>query len=253
MIVSKKWFLFFLYICCFNAVLFAQEHKRKNDVDGKLWTGLYFKHKFNKRWSIGVKTEGRFKLVEFDRMLLELRGTYNPKFHDFVKPLSLTIGCRYFFENDEDGIELDDNYVRLFAALNYKVEIKRFMVEGRVLYQNRAGLDTKKKIVKNDWAQDIRCRIKLAYNFKKWKLDPELWCEIFIHDEIGALDGFTKYRLGAGTKYKFNKQHALRLKYIFEQEVKYYFPDTSHIIALSYIYTSASKKKSKRKPSNKVR
>lgn len=252
MIFYRDCLLLFLCYACFSVAVLAQKKdtgKQRNKVDGEFWTGVYYKHKFNKSWDIALKTQVRLKSIvrEFDRALLEVQGAYNPRFHSIVKPMSISFGGRYIFHYSKRNDRDYHNYFRLFASLSYKIEVKRLEVECRALYQNQVGLEDSKRVVvdKNIWAQDIRARIKVSYDFKKWKLDPEIWYEMFVHDEIGDLDGFTKYRIGLGCKYKFDKRHSLRLKYVFERETKYFSPKTTHIVSLSYIYVSKKKKRKK--------
>lgn len=221
--------------------------KGKDNAEVKLWGGAEFDLKLNKSWSINLMTQARMKFMEteFDRFLLEFETAYNPRFHFVVKPMKLKVGVRYFGTVDEDdGYE---NNLRLHADLSYKLKSKRFYVAYRFRYQAKNELKQKESIYKNYWTQDFRNLIKVGYNFKKWKLDPEIWFELFFHDELGALNGFTKYRVGIKTSYDFDKNNAISLKYFLEMETKYYNPKQAHIIVLSYQYKFKLKKPKNKK------
>lgn len=239
--------LFYLTVCClfFSTQSIAQSssHKKRDNIDIKLWGGAELGLKLNKSWSISLMTQARMKSMarEFDRFLLEFETAYNPRFHSFVKPMKLKVGARYFGTVDEDdGYE---NNLRLHADLSYKLKLKRFHVAYRFRYQAKNELKQKESIYKNYWTQDFRNLIRIGYNFKKWKLDPEIWVELFFHDELGALDGFTKYRVGFKTSYDFDENNAITLKYFLEMETKYYDPKQTHVIALSYQYKFKLKKR----------
>jgi len=238
--INNKFILSILLLLFVIKTSTAQE-----EVDTELWAGITAKIKSGKRWSFGLNTQARFKefVQEFDRVLVEFDANYNPRFHKFVKPFKLGAGLRYSFDYNEDD---EDSYLRFFVKLSYKWKVKKFFVEGRVQYQNRLYINTPKEEDHHPWAQDIRCRLKLGYNLKKLNLYPAIWTEAFFHEEVGDFDGFTKYRIGASLDYRISKQHLIGLKYIFEQEVRYFDPNTTHSIAISYRYTYKIKKRKRK-------
>lgn len=237
MYINNKFTLSILLLLSVITTSIAQD-----EIDTELWTGVTAKIKSGKRWSFGLNTQARFKkfVKKFDRVLVEFDANYNPRFHKFVKPFKLGTGLRYSFDyHENDG----DSYLRFFVKLSYQWKRKKFFLEGRIQYQNRLYINTPKEKKHHPWAQDIRCRVKLGYDIKKLNLYPAIWGEAFFHEEVGAFDGFTKYRIGASLDYKINKQHLIGLKYIFEQEIRYFDPKTTHIIGFSYRYTYKIKKR----------
>lgn len=219
---------------------------RAADIDLEVWGGLAYNCKFTKSWELTVATQARAKLTspEFDRFLVEIETQYNPRFHKFVKPIKIGVGLRYIGALDDDDYE---NHLRIHADFLYRFKFKRFHLDYRLRGQFRDELKQKDVLYKHYWTKDLRNRIEIGYNFKKWKLDPEVFFELFFHDELGALNGFTKCRVGLKTSYKITANQSLGIKYFLEMGMNYYNPNYNNVIVLSYQYQSKLKKKKKKK------
>lgn len=223
----------------------AASEKKTKEVDFQLWGGKKISAKFNKSWGMNLFGQGRVKseMTEFDRILGELEVCYNPRFHRIVKPIKIGLGARYIGNFDNKGEQKGfENFLRVHVDFVYKLKIKRFYTAYRLRYQAKINLIEKSPIFKNKWIQDLRNLLKIGYNFKKWKLDPEIWFELFFHNELGELDGFTKCRVGIKTDYDFDNSHSIGIKYFAEIGTNYYNSKIVHVIALFYQYKLKFKK-----------
>ncbi len=251
MINQKVYFihsLFFLLVFSFSSHAQKSSKGKSSDVDidVELWGNLSYNYKFNKSWelTVGAQARGELTNLKFDQFLVEVETQYNPRFHKLVKPIRIGVGLRYIGALDDNDYE---NHLRLHADFLYRFKFKRLHLDYRLRGQFKDELKRKDDIYKNYWTKDLRNRIEVGYDFKKWKFDPEVFFELFFHDELGALNGFTKCRAGVKTNYKITSNHSLGVKYFMEIGMQYYGSNYDHVIVLSYQYKNKLKKRKKKK------
>ena len=92
--------------------------------------------------------------------------------------------------------------------------------------------DTNKHVgeVRKYW----RLKSSFDYNFKNWKLDPEISSEFFIKGFNSPNGQDNKVRFSLGTKKKFSNNFVLTFKYMFEKELKTDNPNLNHIVAIRF-------------------
>ena len=84
----------------------------------------------------------------------------------------------------------------------------------------------------------LRLKVETKYNFKNWKLDPEVSIEFFNNqDKFGQQNGFDQVPLTAGTSYKMGSLGKLGVYYRMERELGLSYPKTTNIIQIKYAYT----------------
>ena len=226
----NKQILLFLLLIAFTTG-FSQTSDTKNLES---WSAINLKYKLNKKWSFDLEEQLRLKenISEISNYFTELNTTYSVS-----KKFKLGAGVRYIKKNDNIGnTQGYKNYFRFHLDASYKHKINDFKLKYRLRYQN------KNKLGVDDYDnQHIRFKTALGYNFKNWKLDPKFSAEIFNHIEKGEENGFDKYRLTLGTKYKFKNMGSIDLFYRIEKELNKTIPKTTNIIGLKYSYTFKNK------------
>ena len=202
--------------------------------DLETWTSAEFRYRPAKRWRIGL--EGQLRLKEnssvIDGYFAELTGGY-----EVFKGFRTSLGFRLISKNDNTGRQQGyENYVRLHADALYKHEVKRLGLSYRLRYQTRDELGVTNE--NGDFADHtLRLKIGTEYNFRKWKLDPQLSAEIFHENNRNEEEGFDKFRVTFGTEYKLKKWGRLGLYYRYEQEINKTNPAKTDIIRIKYVYT----------------
>ncbi|MDV7186362.1 DUF2490 domain-containing protein [Lutibacter sp. TH_r2] len=212
---------------------FSQEEEDDyNDLES--WTAANIKYKLNKKWAFDLEAQLRLKddISEISQYFGELNATYS-----VTKKISLGGGIRYIKKNDNVGnIQGYEDHFRFHADASYKHKINNFKLKYRLRYQNKNELGV------DDYDnQHFRFKTSVEYNFKNWKLDPEISGEIYNHLEKGEENGFDKYRLTIGTEYKIKNAGAIGLFYRLEKELNQTNPETTNIIGLKYSYTIKNK------------
>lgn len=215
---------------------YSQDYNYPKNQDFETWSAGKIRYILSEKWRIDFG--GQFRMKEnsstFDRVFTQVEGKYLINDHN-----SLTIGTRYLFMNDNVGNIEFENHIRFHIDYNFKTDWNPqdpFSSKYRIRYQLRNELGRSKD--DGDYnSNDIRVKWTGRYNIKSWKLDPEISFESFHHIQTGSLNGFTKYRMGLGTSYKFNKNHKVSFYYIKEKERSYWNPRKTRIIRLSYFYT----------------
>lgn len=198
--------------------------------DLESWNSISLKYKLNKKWDFDLETQLRLKedISEISEYFGEFNTTYS-----ISKSFKLGAGFRYIRENDNVGnVQGYENHFRYHLDALYKHKISDFSIKYRLRYQNKNELGV------DDYEnQHIRFKTAVEYNFKNWKLDPEISGEIYNHLEKGAENGFDKYRLTFGTEYKLKKMGAIGIFYRIEKELNVSIPETTNIIGLKYSFT----------------
>jgi hypothetical protein len=212
----------------------AQDGKYYTTRDLELWTGLKVNYKPNKRWKLSLEHQYRFKdnAGVMDQNFTELGVT-----RKIGKQFSLGLGGRYIRKNDTEGkVQGIENHFRWNADLGYKTKIDRFTISSRFRYQQKNEFSSE-----NDAVKAIRLKAGVAYNIKKWKLDPEFSAEIF--NETNSAEYFDKIRFTLGTSYEIKKFGEVTGYFRMEKELVGSYPQTSNIIGFKYQYTFKKKKK----------
>jgi hypothetical protein len=132
-------------------------------------------------------------------------------------------------------IEDDNNYYlrhKFFAYVKGKTDINRVGLSCMLKYERQV-----KTYIKNpdDEVPDNYGRVKLEakYNIRNSKFEPVVYCETFSRIFEATEKPIEKYRLSAGTTYKFSNKHKVEISYIFERDFLPHLHDMN-IISLSY-------------------
>lgn len=232
--------ILFLWMLFGTAV--AQDSNQPRNVDVESWNAASFRYKHNKKWSFKLQQQFRLKenLSATDRWFLQLESQYR-----LSKKFDLLLGFRHISLNDTEGQSQGlESHMRIHFDLVFKTAIKRLDLGFRFRYQNRHQLGVTREA--GDYpAVDYRFKGRVGYDFKKWKLDPEVAFEIFGHQQTGEINDFNRYRWIFGTDYPIAKRQRLGLQYIREKEIKIWNPKTTRIIKIKYTYTFKRKKPKK--------
>jgi hypothetical protein len=209
----------------FQAPSFSQEN---SNPPLESWYSTRLDYSFSKQLKIGVEGSLRYKKTwsEIDNYFGEFFLQYEP-----IKRLEMTGGGRFIRNNDTKGkITGWENHARWFGQISYAHKLGRWKWENRIRYQNQQELI-------GDAESDARFRPKtyLSYDFKKWKLDPEISAEMFSSSQgKGPFNSFM-YRYGISTDYKFNKHSKIKITYY--QERYYVRRNANHILSLKYFHS----------------
>lgn len=243
--------LFLLLCLCFSTSLFSQITLRQTTGhnDSKLWMGFQYQHDFSKSFEFQVNVQTRLEqhFTLLDKNLIELEFTYRPAQFKVWKLFGVGGGFRFFGANDIRGkIQGHKLGYRLYGLLTFDKKWKRLELGYRFLYQNQQIIPRYKE-GEEEWEleQVLRNRITLSYNFRKWKLDPEIRAEIFYPLDQSEHQGFNGLRLGLGTSYKINKHHILKFRFLYEQSLGLEYTQRDFILVLLYKYKTRYKKKKK--------
>ncbi|MEQ9188325.1 MAG: DUF2490 domain-containing protein [Cryomorphaceae bacterium] len=208
-------------------------------VDGELWTSARVNFELGERWEI--KTDHQFRtksiVTEFDRVLSEVGVEYNP--NDYF---NFGVGGRYIGLNDNRGnVQGFEHHVRVQAEVELVLKYERIDIRQRIRYQNRNEIGI--SAAEGDHpAQDYRYKLSLEYDFRNWKLDPEIGAEAFFHQELGEINGFRRFRLFAGTEKNLRGPHKVGLMYMYEHQEALWDPKITHILLVKYSYTLKQKR-----------
>lgn len=196
----------------------------------EVWTGVGYEHRFDKRWSTQVEGQFRSKsgLKEWDKVIGQAELDFSPRGTKWINPLVLNYGFRYIGNNDNVGAQQGyESSIRHHFGLSYKWDIDRIALKYKLQYQSKKEIDV---VGAN---QQLRHKLSLRYNIKKWKLDPQLSFEMF--RELNTSDKeYSKYRVRIETDYKVTKGQELGMFYMVEKPI---FGETltpTHVIGVSY-------------------
>ncbi len=216
-----------LLLIAITSIGFAQTEDTK---DLESWNSINLEYKLNKKWSFDL--EAQLRLKENASEVSEYFGEFNTTY-SISKNFKLGTGFRYIRENDNVGnVQGYENHFRYHLDALYKHKINDFSIKYRLRYQNKNELGV------DDYEnQHFRFKTAIKYNFKNWKLDPEISGELYNHFEKDEKNGFDKYRLTLGTDYKIKNMGSIGLFYRIEKELNVSIPETTNIIGLKYSYT----------------
>lgn len=221
--------LFFIFL---PFAIFAQTEEKIRSQDLETWSALEFEYEITPKLSINLEEQLRLKenSSTIDSYFTELSGKY-----ELWKDFSIGTGFRFIKSNDTNGkIQGYENHIRYQFDASYKHKIDKLELKYRLRYQNRKELNSD-----NPNEAITRLKLSLDYNFKNWKLDPELSGEIFSPLNESQI---SKYRLTLGTSYKIGKNSKIKAFYGFENTTNTDNLKHSDIIGLSFKYTLKGKK-----------
>jgi hypothetical protein len=222
-------------------VAMAQDGEYIEVRDLETWTSAKLKFKADKKWTLGL--EGQMRLDKNSLELKSIFGEFTTQYK-INKNFRLIGGMRYTNSNDNSGnVQGFDHYIRYNADAVFKHDIERFDFQYRLRYTNKneIGLSSEEGDVA---VQYLRLKAEVAYNIRKWKLDPEIAGEIFRKQvKNGQSNGFNNVRFTTGTSYKIKGYGNIGLYYRMERELTSYYPKTTNLVLLKYSYTIKNKKK----------
>ncbi|AWW00183.1 DUF2490 domain-containing protein [Arcticibacterium luteifluviistationis] len=229
-----KKILLTLFSCTVLPVtLMAQSDETARSQDLETWSGLELEYEITPKLSVSLEPQLRLKENSsvIDTYFGELSGKY-----DLWKGFSLGAGVRFIKKNDTNGnIQGYENHLRYQFDASYKHSIDNLDVKYRFRYQNKSELDSD-----NSNEASTRYKLSLDYNFKNWKLDPEVSGEMFRSVEDSQFD---KYRLTFGTSYKLGNVGKLKAFYGFENTLNTESLKHTNIIGLNFKHTIKNRKK----------
>ena len=209
----------------FSHLSFAQS-------DFKLWNSIGLKYKVNSKLSFGLEEQLRLKenISAVDNYFTEFNAEYA-----ILKPLEVSAAYRFTQSNDNKGkIQGYENLYRYNFDVSYKIELGRGDLKTRLRYQNGNEFN-----LMEDSEEEFRLLTRYAYNFRKWKLDPEFAVELFNEANTKEIN---KLRLTIGTSYNLKDYGEVSLFYRDQRSLNEIEPNISHIIGLGYSYTIKRKK-----------
>ncbi len=200
--------------------------------DLETWHNVQFEYKFNKKLRLGISEHVRLdeNSLQLDRFFTELELKYK-----IGKGFGINGAYRFITEQKKSGLS---NEHRWNIDGLYSYELNRLKLSSRIRYQSKIEFPTSENTKDNY----LRFKIKLAYNFKDWKLDPYLSNELFRPTNNALGNSWDTYRITIGTKYKINKHHSISAFYGGERELNKSYPKTTYLFGLGYRYTLKAKK-----------
>jgi len=230
------------------AISFGQDGGIMPDVNGGTWTSARLQYQPNKYFRFNVEQQLRVgpKLAQFDRTFTELSTRFTP-----VKNFDVDLGYRYLFRTNTTGLLTEQQRLqRWHFRAGYTFELDRLSFQVRVQWQRRRELLRNTNKYLGDIRKYWRFRWVLGYNFKKWKLDPELGTELFIAGTERPRGQYSRMRVALGTSYKLDKRHRIGIRYLFDRELVDWNPELWHVLSLQYTYRIKRKKKRPQATSN---
>tara|TARA_R110002072_G_scaffold303134_1_gene495199 strand:- start:26873 stop:27541 length:669 start_codon:yes stop_codon:yes gene_type:complete len=152
------------------------------------------------------------------------------KFYKWLKP-----SIEYRFIVDKNKFTNFKSSSRINFNVNVKKGVSNFTLGFRLRYQyafNRiagSGYDP-------DFDRAFRFKPSVEYKLKG-VLTPFLSGELFLDPEYGQYGpGFTKFRLGVGTKVNLKGPNTISVKYQLDKKFHNYLNGIRHVLAVSYSY-----------------
>lgn len=225
-----------LWILLLGFVTFSSFGQNEYDTivirDIESWTSASFEYKLNKDLTFNISPQLRLdkNSSQLERYLIDFEMNY-----DLSKNIEFGLGYRFYGENKKSGIQTGHRYN---IDGKYKFEISRFNGYARLRYQSGREFGNGN----NAWNNHFRLKTKFEYNFKGWKLDPEVSAEFFRSSGRNIDAQFDKMRFTIGSSYKFNKHHSISFFYGGEKQLNTSYPKTTYLFGIGYKYTLKHKK-----------
>ena len=208
-------FLFFFFCLSLSININAQEHSRLNQ-DLEYWNKLSLSYKLNKKISFKLNQNVRFKNNASTLKVVFTEAAVNYKLN---KRWNVGLGYRIIFPNE------DLQYNRFHVLGRYRISPKKWDFNYRIKLDNETE-DFRL------YTHNLRNRLTVGYNFKKWKFDPQVSAEIFYNYQYDY-QGFNKLRLLVGTEYDLNKKLNLELSGGFQRTFNVRCPKQTGIVSLT--------------------
>lgn len=204
-----------------------------NAADFNLWPAIELKFNLHEKWKFSLEEQLRLKenASETDEYFTQLELT-----HELFKDFRLAGGMRFIKENDNIGkIQGYESHFRFYFDAIYKHRVHDLAFRYRLRYQNKNELGVGKEM--GDYpSEQFRFKTSITYKIANWKLDPQISAEIYYRTEEGKEQEFSKYRIGIGSSYSFNKWGELSLTYKIENEINSDTARKRNILSLKYAF-----------------
>lgn len=224
----------------FNDKAVGQDWRPSYNRDTHTWLSAGMRYKLSPKFIFSAEQELRMDSfgTQLDQYFTQLEGTWK-----FLPKWSITVGARHIHELDNTGNEQGfEQHFRFHIDLQNKFKVGSLTFSNRLRYQNRNELGRTQ--FQGDYTNIFwRYKNSVEWNIKDWKLDPKLSYELFLHRQIGALNGFTQYRISLATTYNLNKKNRLKFMLFRERENRLWNPKTTYTLAIKYQYTLKRKSK----------
>lgn len=221
----------------FLFLLLSPELSAQNRSDFGVWAGMKVNQKILKDLSLGVKAQVRLNgnAAYFKSAFTNVGVAY--KFH---KIFGLAAGYRY-------SIRINNNTHRTYLdlKLNYQpVEDLGLKFKLRV----RGQYDTSSDLT-DDPSASLRSRLYIGFT-PKGKMGKKFTIyttgEIF-YEFVQSYSSFKRWRYSAGMMYHFNKDIALNLRYILQDDIGIVEPIMDHVLVVGMVVDLPKIKNKKKK------
>lgn len=199
------------------------------DLEG--WASVELKYKFNKQWMISAEEQMRWKndISVVDRHFTQIGVRFDTR-----RGISLDGGLRFIRRNDTQGnIQGYESARRQHLSATYRHKPGRLTLGYRVRYQTTGDIGSDGY---TETDRHFRFRAQAKYNFRNWKLDPEISAELYRPLENSGDSAFDKMRYTLGTDWDAWGGSVIGMFYRIEKELGVEFPQTTYIIGLSFTY-----------------
>jgi predicted porin len=218
----------FIIIFCCSLKVNAQESIVTNDLEMR--NSFAISKKINNRWKVSLEEELRFTedISRFDIFLSDLGVDYKINKH-----FSAGLNYRFYQNKNNDGNFKTQH--RLSAAISYKQKFNRFTFKYRLQFQNKDE-DFLSSGSENN-VYNLRNKISVDYNIRKFKLDPYFQAELFRKYETDMNPYFNKVRWTLGASYPITKKSDIQLFYRIDNELNQSYPKNTYILGLGYKFS----------------
>lgn len=210
-------------------ILFSLTYSFSQNKDYMLWTKVGVKGKIIKDLSYSGELNTRIGRSGIETFFPQIGVEYK-----LLKWLRPSVEYRFIVDKNKYGNYKSSN--RINFNVGFQKSIDRLGVGFRVRYQyafnslSNQGYDP-------DFDQAFRFKPSFNYNIKGSPFTPFISSEFFYDPQFGPNGpGFSKIRLGVGTKLNLSGPHGISIKYQFDKKFHDYANGKRHVIALSYSY-----------------
>lgn len=187
--------------------------------DARLWTAISINKKIDK-FEFSFSEEFRLdeNISHIDKVFSELGASY-----EVLKNFDISFNYRFSRENDYETGNYDLSS-RIDLGLSYKYKINDFRISNRLKYQTENA---------NPYENNpTYLRNKLTTSYKINDIAPFISYEFFY--QFNDEHVINRTRLSIGSKYKLNKNNAIKVFYIFENKFNTTRLKHSHIYGINY-------------------
>lgn len=208
---------------CFPVALFSQSSV-------KVWTEIGVKGSITKKLDWAAEVSTRFGVSRLETFFPQVSLKY--KVTKWFRP---SIDYRAIFNINKFGNFSFTNRLNLNAE--FKKDIKRLSVSGRIRYQYSFNRLISNELYDVEFDQAVRFKPQISYDLNNSFITPVVSIEYFYNPTPGPLgQRFTKYRAFIGIEFEFDSPHEISVGYILDQQINVPKPKTKHILSISYAY-----------------